>query len=160
MKIHLDFYEHNGSFVGRRDIDSEKEMPEDLRTESIRQLFAGLLFTQFKVPMGYATNRGILLVSTEAHPADMVHFILQHELGHVAHFDGITSHFDDLTKEIAADKYAVAKTSKKAAVDTLTLMKKSLEDTLKRCENTLTPELSDFIKKTVALLQQRINQIT
>ena len=158
MKLIISCYDFNGKHIESMDFDPEKDqLPEDLRTPNIQELGTVLTLTQCSVPSAMATDRGILIMSTDSHSTDMIKFMLGHELGHVK--QGLHAQFNDINAEIEADKNGVAMAGKDVATRVLALMRDSITDTLKKCEHMLPNETVSACRQTIAFAEERIKQI-
>ena len=158
MKLIISCYDLDGEKVESLDFDPEKDqLPEDLRTPNIQELGTVLTLTQCSIPSAMATDRGIIIMSTDSHSADMIKFMLGHELGHIK--QGLHAQFNDINAEIEADKNGVVMAGKDVATHVLTLMRDSITDTLKKCEHMLPNETVSACRQTIAFAEERIKQI-
>ena len=160
MKLIISCYDLDGEMVDSLEFDPEKDrVPEELKTSvNIKQLGAVLTLTQCSVPAAMTTERGIIIMSTDSHSADMIKFMLGHELGHVK--QGLHVQLNDIDAEIAADKNGVAMAGKYVATHVLTLMRDSVTDTLKKCERALPHETVTACRQIVSFAEERIKQIS
>lgn len=158
MKLSIACYNFNGELIERMAFDPEKDsLPDDLKTPNIKQLGIALTLTQCSIPAAMLTDHGILIMSTDSHSADMIKFMLGHELGHVK--QGLHTQLNNLDAEIEADKNGISMAGKDVAIKVLSLMRDSMTDTLKRCADMLQTETVDACRQIVTFAEKRIQQI-